>query len=418
LKLLADDGDELLVGAPGQFHRDWIADNHKAFLAERVAETFGELRAIKLVALPAAEKPRESRPAIEVLTTEKRELIRPRPLSLRSEFNFDNFIVGVSNQFAHAASRAVADKPALRYNPLFLFGGVGLGKTHLVQAVANATLEKNPSARIIYSSAEQFMVQFVNATQHHGMEDFRRRHRAECDMLIIDDIQFIAGKDLTQEEFFHTFNALYEARRQIVITSDKPPVEIANLEERLRSRFQCGLIADIRPPEFETRVAILKKKAEEAKLGLPDDVAMFVAGQVRSNVRDLEGSLTTLSAHAALLNKNLDLHLAVEIFKNLSYGGEVRHSFESIMREVALYFDLKIPDLKSERRHQSVARPRQIAMYLCRKFLHASYPEIGRQFGDKDHTTVISACRRIEHLAEKDAAIKSALEILEKNLKP
>ncbi|MCA9669937.1 MAG: chromosomal replication initiator protein DnaA [Myxococcales bacterium] len=335
---------------------------------------------------------------------------------LNDRYDFDNFVVGPSNQLAHAASQAVAELPAAKYNPLFIYGGVGLGKTHLISAIGHFIKKGNPQARIAYLSSERFMNEYINHLRSNRMEHFRRKFRDQCDVLLMDDIQFIAGKDRTQDEFFHTFNALYDLHRQIVVTSDKYPHEIPDLEERLRTRFQWGLIADIQQPELETRVAILKKKAESEQINLPDNVALYLAQHIKSNVRELEGSLIRLAAFASLQKSGITIELAQDTLKSFLSQRSSSLTVEAIQKEVAGYFNIKVSDLKSAKRHKAVARPRQIAMFLSRKLTGCSYPEIGTRFGGKDHSTVISACRKIEDLVAKDLSIRTTVETLERQL--
>jgi len=338
---------------------------------------------------------------------------------LNPKYTFDSFVVGPSNQLAHAASRVCADMPAGKYNPLFIYGGVGLGKTHLLHAIGAEIHRKNPTWRISYLWGERFMNEYIHCLRTNRMDEFRARYRERCDVLLMDDIQFIAGKDRTQDEFFHTFNALYESHRQIVLTSDKYPHEIPDLEERLRSRFQWGLIADIQPPELETRVSILKKKADAENLVLADDVALFLATTIKSHVRDLESSLVRLAAVASLSGTPITVEFARKAIEGSHARAGDNLSIDAIQKHVAQYFEVKVSDLKGEKRHRAIARPRQIAMYLCRTLLphsQASFPEIGRRFGDKDHSTVISACRKIEQLMETDPETKGQVTTLKSQL--
>src|SRR6185369_4112858 len=297
---------------------------------------------------------------------------------LLGKYNFDSFVVGPSNQLAHAASRAVAEIPASKYNPLFIYGGVGLGKTHLVHAIGHRIRDTHPGWRILYLKTETFMNEYINCIRNGKIDEFRRKYREKCDVLLMDDIQFLAGKDRTQDEFFHTFNSLFESHRQIVLTADKYPHEIPDLEERLRSRFQSGLIADIQPPELETRIAILKKKAEMDEINLPDDVAIYLATNIKSNVRELEGLLIRVAAFAGLQEQPITIEFAKETLKNFLTQAAHSLTVEAVQKEVANYFNVKLTDLKSPKRHQAIARPRQIAMYLARKLCKASYPELGQ----------------------------------------
>ncbi len=333
---------------------------------------------------------------------------------LSPNYTFDRFIVGPSNQFAHAASTAVARNPGEAYNPLFIYGGVGLGKTHLINAIGNEVLKSTSNmARICCISAEHFTNQVINSIRSNKMEEFRNRYRFGCDVLLIDDIQFIAGKESTQEEFFHTFNTLYESKKQIVLTSDKSPKDMSYLEERLRSRFEWGLLTDIQPPETETRIAIIKNKAESAGVVLPNEVGLYIAKNTTSNIRELEGALTNIIAHAKLLNAEISLDLAKEVLKNIVKNQDNRFvTIESIQKEVVNFFGMRVQDLKSGRKQKNIAVPRQIAMYLARRYTGASYPEIGEKFGGKDHSTVIHAVKKIERLLGKDLPLTKNVDSL------
>ncbi|MBI3070714.1 MAG: chromosomal replication initiator protein DnaA [Deltaproteobacteria bacterium] len=335
---------------------------------------------------------------------------------LNPKLSFENFVVGPSNQFAHAAAFAVADLPGHNYNPLFIYGGVGLGKTHLLSAIGNHIRSRNPDARIFYLSSEEFMNDLINSLRFDKMDTFRAKYRSSCDVLLIDDIQFIAGKDRTQEEFFHTFNSLYETHRQIVVTSDKVPNEIQGLEERLSSRFQWGLVADIKPPELETRIAILKKKSEVEGFFLPNDVALFLATHVSSNVRELEGSLIRLQAFASLTRREMSLDMGREVLSDLFQNRGEKVSVETIQKIVSNYYNVRVADMKSERRTKSIAFPRMIAMHLARKHTGCSFPEIGQRFGNRDHSTVMFACKKIQRMLMGDSALRSTVESIEKSL--
>ena len=326
----------------------------------------------------------------------------PGPAGLNLRYTFDTFIVGSSNQFAHAACRAVAEAPSRSYNPLFIYGGVGLGKTHLMHAVGQYVLQHDRNLKLTYISSERFMNEMINAVRYDRVLDFRERYRS-VDVLLVDDIQFLAGKEGTQTEFFHTFNALYDSQKQIVLSSDCPPREIPALEERLRSRFEWGLTADIQSPDLETKVAILKRKAETEAVPLPDNVAMYIAGKIKSNIRELEGSLIRLIAYASLTGQEITLQLTQEVLKNILDHEVKAVTIEIIQKFVADYYNLKMVDLKSRNNAKSVSKPRQIAMYLCKSLTHASLPEIGRSFGGKHHSTVIHSIRKVEDLRKKDS---------------
>ncbi len=335
---------------------------------------------------------------------------------LNKEYIFNEFIVGPSNQFAHAASIACANNPGENYNPLFIYGGVGLGKTHLVHSIGNQMIKNNPSLKICYLSAEKFMNELISCIKYDKMNEFRNKYRQNCDALLLDDVQFLAGKERTQLEFFHTFNALYEERKQIIITSDKFPKDIPTLEERLRNRFEWGLIADIQPPELETRIAILKRKAESNKMNLPDDVALYLATNIRNNIRELEGSLIRLEAYSSLTGIALSLDLAKDILKNIIQDSDKKLKLEDVQKHVAQFFNINTTELKSANKKKFIAFPRQIAMYLTRKHFNISFPEIGNIFGGRDHSTVIHAVKKIEDKMKNDKNLSVTLETIEKNL--
>lgn len=335
---------------------------------------------------------------------------------LNPKQTFAHFIVGPSNQLAHAAAVAAAGGGGRRYNPLFLCGGTGLGKTHLMHAIAHRVLSERPDARILYVSAERFTNDFIKAIQHHKMDEFRARYRSTCDLLLVDDIQFLAGREQTQEEFFHTFNALHSMDRQIVVTSDKYPQHLERMEERLVSRFSWGLVADIQVPELETRVAIVRNKAAQEGIVLDDEVALWLAQVVRSNVRELEGTLIRLAAKSSLTNRPVDLAFAQRETSATSAARASTISVEDIQRAVCHHFHLRSTDLTSKDRHKSVAFARHVAMYLCKQRLKCSFPELGRAFGGRDHTTVMSAVRKIEAQREADPEVRAHLEALEKKL--
>jgi chromosomal replication initiator protein len=335
------------------------------------------------------------------------------------KYTFENFVVGASNQFANAACLAVANLPAKNYNPLFIYGGVGLGKTHLLHAIGNHILKHRilPDMRkICYISSEEFTNELINSLRYEKMDEFRNKFR-RMDILLIDDIQFISGKERTQAEFFHTFNSLYEARKQIVVTSDKFPKDIPNFEERLRSRFEWGLIADIQPPDIETKVAILRKKAEIENIPLPNDVAFFLAQQIDSNIRMLEGSLIRIGAFASLTKTPIDVHLAKEVLKNIIKPKEELISIDLVQKVVSSYFNMKMSDLKVRRKYKGYVIPRQIAMYLSRKLTNASLLEIGEKFGGKDHSTVLHSIKKVEEKMVKDPAFREMIENLQGRIK-
>jgi chromosomal replication initiator protein len=330
---------------------------------------------------------------------------------LNPRYQFESFVVGASNQFAHAAAQAVAEQPSKAYNPLFLYGGVGMGKTHLMQAVGHTIKKRNPAARLTYISAEKFTNEVINSLRFDKMIGFRDRFRS-VDVLLVDDIQFIAGKERTQEEFFHTFNALYDLQRQIVISSDCPPKEISAIEERLRSRFEWGLIADIQPPDLETKIAILQKKAENERVMIPDDVAEYIARAIKSNVRELEGALTRLIAYASLTGSILNLVTAQQVLRNIIATQEKRITIDLIQKKVGEQFGLREADLKVRSNTKAIAFPRQVAMYLVKQLTSASLPEIGRQFGGKHHTTVLHSINKIDALRRSDKDLNRTINKL------
>ena len=340
----------------------------------------------------------------------------PRRFGLLPKYTFGTFIVGASNQFAHAACKAVANQPGDHYNPLFIYGGVGLGKTHLVNAIGHQVLDRNAEARVLYLSSDSFMNELIGALRRDRMDEFKTRFR-RIDVLIVDDVQFLAGRERTQEEFFHTFNSLYENHKQIILTSDKFPKEIPGLEERLRNRFEWGLIADIQPPDMETRVAIVEKKAEMEQMDLPHEVALFLASNIDSNVRELEGSLTRLGAFASLNRCPITIDFAREVLHSVLREKQERAvTIESIQKTVCEFFNIKPNELRSKKRTRNVSVPRQIAMYLCRRYTQASFPVIGDRFGGRDHSTVVHAAQVIERRMREDPNFRSMVERLERVL--
>ncbi len=346
-------------------------------------------------------------------TTSKEPLLNDANLTivsnLNSKYTFETFVVGNSNRFAHAASLAVAESPSKAYNPLFIYGGVGLGKTHLMHAIGHLINENNSNLKVVYVTSEKFINELISAIKDDKNIEFRNKYR-NIDVLLIDDVQFIAGKERTQEEFFHTFNALHESNKQIILSSDRPPKEIKTLEERLRSRFEWGLIADIQPPDYETRIAILRKKADVDKLDIPNEVLIYIATKIKSNIRELEGALLRVVAYTNLTNSPVTLELAKEALKDLINTKNSKViTIEYIQETIANYFDLTIEMLKSQRRTQNIAFPRQIAMYLCRKLTDSSLPKIGEKFGGRDHTTVIHAYEKILNKIETDSEFNNTI---------
>jgi chromosomal replication initiator protein len=398
---VGDDGRTITVRVPNPLFKDWLAKHYAVVLEE----------ALKEVDRPDAQLQFLAADEAVVLSSDSAvEEPDPEPVSdaptgvaqgLNPRYTFDTFIVGPSNQFAHAACRAVAEAPSLSYNPLFIYGGVGLGKTHLMHAIGQWVVQHGAGLRLTYISSERFMNEMINAVRYDRILEFRERYRS-VDVLLVDDIQFVAGKEGTQNEFFHTFNALYDAQKQIVLSSDRPPHEIPRLEERLRSRFEWGLIADVQPPNLETKVAILRRKADAEAIPLPDDVALYIASRIKSNIRELEGSLIRLIAYASLSGRTISVDLAQEVLRNVIEHDDRAVTPEQIQKHVADYYQLKVADLKSKNNAKSIAMPRQVAMYLCKMLTHQSLPEIGKQFGGKHHSTVIHSIRKVEALRKSD----------------
>ena len=395
---VADDRTSVTVRVPNTLFKDWLTKHYAGVITEATAELKRPNLLVNFVSDAQADA------VIIPLSADEAAALDtgpPPPAGLNPRYTFDTFIVGSSNQFAHAACRAVAEAPSRSYNPLFIYGGVGLGKTHLMHAVGHYVLQHDRHLKLTYISSERFMNEMINAVRYDRVLDFRERYRS-VDVLLVDDIQFLAGKEGTQTEFFHTFNALYDSQKQIVLSSDCPPREIPALEERLRSRFEWGLTADIQPPDLETKVAILKRKAETEAVPLPDNVAMYIAGKIKSNIRELEGSLIRLIAYASLTGQEITLQLTQEVLKNILDHEVKAVTIEIIQKFVADYYNLKMIDLKARNNSKSVAMPRQIAMYLCKSLTHASLPEIGRSFGGKHHSTVIHSIRKVEDMRKKD----------------
>jgi chromosomal replication initiator protein len=401
---VADDRSTVTVRVPNALFKDWLTKHYAGVISEATTELKRPHLVVNFVADGQADapiialSPEEEAAALDAGPPASTP---PGAAGLNPRYTFDSFIVGSSNQFAHAACRAVAEAPSRSYNPLFIYGGAGLGKTHLMHAIGQYVLQHDRNLKLTYISSERFMNEMINAVRYDRSLDFRERYRS-VDVLLVDDIQFLAGKEGTQTEFFHTFNALYDSQKQLVFSSDCPPHEIPALEERLRSRFEWGLIADIQSPDLETKVAILKKKAETEAVPLPDNVAMYIAGKIKSNIRELEGSLIRLIAYASLTGQEITLALAHDVLKNILDHEQKAVTIEIIQKFVADYYNLKMMDLKSRNNAKSVSMPRQIAMYLCKGLTHASLPEIGRSFGGKHHSTVIHSIRKVEDLRKKD----------------
>lgn len=411
LKVKVVQSGHITLGVPNKFFRDWLIEHFLVTIQDTLTNLLHQTVTVSVVINHQSEQHIEPNKRINrpVQGT-------PRNTSLIAKYTFDSFIVGSSNQFAHAASEAVANQPGGNYNPLFIYGGVGLGKTHLVNAIGHKTLCNRPNARVVYLTSESFMNELIASLRRDRMSEFKAHFR-NVDVLIIDDVQFLAGKERTQEEFFHTFNSLYESHKQIIITSDKFPKEIPELESRLRNRFEWGLIADIQPPDVETRIAILLKKAEAEEVMLPHDVAVFIATNIDSNVRELEGALTRLGAFASLTKTEITTDLAKEVLRSTLGGLHREITIENIQKMICEHFNVKIGELKSKRRTRNIALPRQLAMYLCRQYTSTSFPVIGSKFGGRDHSTVIHASKSIEEKIKKDPYIQATIEKLTRTLK-
>jgi len=423
IRLISIEKDLVRLEVPNRFFLTWIRDNY----ADQLQETLSTIGAVSYrlqidIAVPTeqnttSEATTNNSPAVPAVDLQRGASVQKHATAynLNRKYTFEEFVSGSSNQFAYAAARAVANNPATTYNPLFIYGGVGLGKTHLVNAVGNAILQKNPEMRVCYYTSEKFMNELINSLRYAKMDDFRNKFRS-MDVLLIDDVQFIAGKERTQEEFFHTFNSLYESHKQIVVTSDKFPKEIPGLEERLRSRFEWGLIADIQPPDIETKQAILKIKAEQNGIQLPEDVALFLANSITSNVRELEGYLIRIGAYASLTSTTITLQMAKEVLKNILVEKRRELTVEEIQKVVASHYGIKISDLKSAKRLKALVLPRQVAMYLARQLTSSSYPEIGEKFGGKDHSTIIHAIKKIEQYMDDDLQLNAIINSLRQSL--
>jgi chromosomal replication initiator protein len=394
-QFLREDAASLRVWVPNTWFAEWLKTNYLPLIQDALTELQRPGLAVEFV----AERHDAPAPAPEASPVAAAPA-ESSPGRLNARYTFEKFVVSSCNQFAHAAAVAVAEQPSRGYNPLYVYGGVGLGKTHLMQAIGNRLAQRG-SGRMRYISTEQFMNELINAIRFERTLEFKDKYR-KVDVLLIDDIQFLAGKERTQEEFFHTFNALYDAQKQIVITSDCPPREIPTLEERLRSRFEWGLIADIQPPDLETKIAILRKKAEAEGANLPDDVALFIATNIKSNIRELEGSLIRVIAYASMSKRDISLDLAKDTLKDLLVPDSTAVTVETIQKLIADHYNLKVTEIKSRNHSHQISFPRQVAMYLCHKMTECSLPEIGKRFGGKHHSTVIHAIKKIEMKREKE----------------
>lgn len=412
---IALNDDTLFISAPNEFSRDWLESRYAKLIEETLFETTGENMKVKIV---TTETDLDSMNSSPKKIDDKRNYPSdesPTGNILNTKYVFDTFVIGTGNRFAHAASLAVAEAPAKAYNPLFIYGGVGLGKTHLMHAIGHYVLEHNPDAKVLYLTSEKFTNEFINSIRDNKAVDFRNKYR-NVDVLLIDDIQFLAGKEQTQEEFFHTFNALHDESKQIVISSDRPPKEIPTLEDRLRSRFEWGLITDIQPPDLETRIAILRKKAKAENLEIANEVMVYIANQIDTNIRELEGALIRVVAYSSLINRDIDAEMAAEALKDIIPSSKPKIiTILDIQKTVGEHYGVKLEDFKAKKRNKSIAFPRQIAMYLSRELTDFSLPKIGEEFGGRDHTTVIHANDKIATLTQDDPAfLETIRELIDK----
>ncbi len=410
------DGDQLIIAAPNEFARDWLENSYSGLITEAFKNVTGaQLEPTFIIpdknqSEDPGSKPVKKFPKNHVKETNERTM-------LNSKYTFETFVIGSGNRFAHAASLAVAEAPAKAYNPLFIYGGVGLGKTHLMHAIGHYVTEHNPNAKVVYLSSEKFTNEFINSIRDNKTIDFRNKYRT-VDILLIDDIQFLAGKEQTQEEFFHTFNALHEENKQIIISSDRPPKEIPTLEDRLRSRFEWGLITDITPPDLETRIAILRKKAKADGLDIPNEVMLYIANQIDTNIRELEGALIRVVAYSSLVNEDIDASLAASALKDIIPSSRPKQiTIQRIQETVGSRFNVPLEDFAAKKRTKSVAFPRQIAMYLSREMTDFSLPKIGEEFGGRDHTTVIHAHEKISKMLADDIQLQKEIDELTELIK-
>jgi len=414
VKFLGKASNKIMLQVPNQFCQKWIEDKFGARLKEVIHFYFGEDPEIefriKEEPEPGLGQGLEPGPIPGLVSVPWQT--RAIQANLNPRYTFENFVVGPCNQFAHAASKAVAESDLVKYNPLFIYGGVGLGKTHLLNAIGNRILERQPRFRVISLQAENFMNDLINCifTGQDKIADFRKKFRKNCDLLLMDDIEILGGKERTQEEFFYTFNELYESGKQIVMSSDRVPAELPELTERLRSRFECGMTVDIQPPEYETKLAIIKKKAAESKIIIPEEVCEYLAKSVRSNIRKLEGCLIRICAYASLTGQKINLELAKNLLSNILIEGDKVIGTDKVIKEVARIFGVRPLDIKSEKRMQKFVIPRQVAMYISRKYLKQSFPEIGQTFGGKDHSTVIHSCRKIDALIDQEMELRKKIQ--------
>jgi len=419
------EGNRIVLRAPNQYVRLWFESNYLSTVLDELRQDDATDFRVEFEVSDPAPRPITEPPVATAAPPtaldepfvesggEQPPNEHPPAPGINPKYRFESFVAGPSNQLAHAAARAVASPDPPKYNPLFICGGVGLGKTHLLHAIGNEIRQNRPAARILYLSGERFMNDYIHSIRNGKMHSFRQRYREECDVLLLDDIQFIANKDSTQEEFFHTFNALYEQQRQIVLSADRKPHEIPDVADRLRTRFAWGLMADIEPPELEVRVAILRKKADAEGIQLPDEVSLYIASSVKSNVRELEGALIRLAAYASLSRRDISIDFAREVLEGTIARSSEKLTVDQVLKAVASYYQVKVLDLKSERRHKSIATPRAVAMFLARKHTGDSYPDLGRAFGNKHHTTVLSACEKVAERVKTDPGLRSEVQAIE-----
>jgi len=402
---------KLILIVPNTFYKDCLEQNYLDIINSSLNSfTQSSIQTYFRLENNSSNHPKQETPKLKN-EKEEHSISFTACSTINPKYNFENFVVGSSNQFAHAAARSVADNPKVTYNPLFVYGGVGLGKTHLLHAMGNAILKTNPQTKVRYLSAESFTVDLIESLKQDDMRNFRSRYRP-LDVLFVDDIQFLAGKERTQEEFFYTFNALHQMHKQVILSSDSYPKDLSRVEERLRSRFEAGLVADIEPPDLETKIAIIYKKAEAHDKQIPANVATFIASNIKTNIRELEGLLLRVIAYASFTRRIIDLKLTKEVLAEFICDVNKNFNIATIMAAVAHHFEIKVSDIKSKKRTRNISVPRQIAMYLCRTKTKLSLPEIGRQFGGKDHTTVIFAHKKISETINKNNDIKKVINII------
>jgi len=413
VKLSQIKDQQVMLDIPNRFFKDWIEDNYPDLIAETIGGMLGYPVTVRYRIVAKVDPDLKKK---DMRLENRRQKLASRGIYLNPKYTFENFVPGSSNQFALAAAKKVSESPGRAYNPFFIYGGVGLGKTHLITAIGNMVIDTNPEMTVIYVSAEQFTNEVVSAIRHEKMGELKAKYR-NVDLLLLDDIHFIANKTQTQEEFFHTFNAIYEKQKQIVISSDRPPKEIGAVTDRLRSRFSMGLIADIQPPELETKLAILQKKSAMEKISIPEDVAYYLASKVKSNIRELEGCLIRLGAQGSLTGRPINIEMAKNILQDLIEDEEKPVTTDQIQKVVSDHFGLKISDMKAKKRTKEVALPRQIAMYISKQLTNLSLSDIGKNFGGKDHATVIYACRQIEDKRSRDEVFHRMVETLLRKIK-